>query len=124
MYTDTMKSSLLNAPWRKHSTATVEGRDGPVDLVIRRPPDTEVLALMKDAERDGLVGGAEQASSTEAALRFRARVVALTVFLPNAVRPLFTEDEALAWPGLSEVSESCMAAILPPGANVERAKGN
>jgi hypothetical protein len=120
----TLKDSLLNAPWRKHSAITVEGRDGKVELVIRRPPDAEVLKLMQGAEKDGLVGGKGQDTSTESALRFKARVVALTVFLPNAVCPLFTEDEALSWPGMHDVSEACMAAILPPATNVERAKGN
>jgi hypothetical protein len=124
MDTESLKNSLLSAPWRKHTTVTVEGRDGGVELIIRRPPDTEVLKLVQGAEKDGLTDGADRDASAEAALRFRARAVALTVFLPNAVRPLFTEEEALGWPGLNEVADLCMAAITPAATAVERAKGN
>jgi hypothetical protein len=124
MDTETLKGSLLSALWPKHTTVTVEGRDGPVELIVRRPPPVELLNLVQSEEGDALKDDTDQMAQAKAALRFQARVVARTIFLPNAVRPLFTEEEVLLWPHMKDVAEHCMAAILPPGTAVERAKGN
>ena len=122
--TESIKQNLLSAPWRKYKDITVEGLSGEVTLVIRRPPDKEVLSLFESSQRDGLIDKAGNPTSPDAGLRFRARVVARCVFLPNATRPLLTEEETLQWPALGEVANDCMAALAPPGAAVEKLKGN
>lgn len=118
-----LKQSLLSAQWREYKRVSVEGADGPVELVIRRPPDTRVVALLEGAQKEGLLNAATEPTSPAAGLRFRARVVATVVFLPNDVTPLFTEAEVLEWPAVSEVEAHCMAALVPPGAQIERLKG-
>ncbi|WNG57387.1 hypothetical protein F0U59_23435 [Archangium gephyra] len=115
-----IKASLLNAPWPEYSRVTVPGTEGPVQLVIRRPPDTILKELLKGA-RDVEADAKEERA--DAGLGFRARVVATCTFLPDAVRPLFTEEEAHGWAGLSLVFDECMAAINPAKA-LEKARGN
>ncbi|EPX56157.1 hypothetical protein D187_007499 [Cystobacter fuscus DSM 2262] len=118
-----IKHSLLRAPWREYTRLKVEGLDGPVELVIRRPPDSVLEKLLRSLKEKGLDAAGGEEKDPESALHFRARVVATCVFLPNAVAPLFTEDEVLDWPGVAEVSNACMAAINPAKA-LENARGN
>ncbi|ATB41144.1 hypothetical protein CYFUS_006606 [Cystobacter fuscus] len=118
-----IKHSLLRAPWREYTRVKVEGLEGPVELVIRRPPDSVLEKLIKDAKEKKLDTTEGEEKNHEAGLHFRARVVATCVFLPNAVTSLFTPEEALDWPGLAEVADACMAAISPAKA-LEGAKGN
>ena len=101
----------------------MEADGGAVELVIRRPPDSVLQRLLGEARDKGLHAADGDAKDPVAALRFRAEVVAATVFLPNAVRALFTPEEVLEWPGTSEVAEHCMAAINP-AKGLEEARGN
>ena len=124
MNVDDLKKNLLGAPCPLVERVTVESAAGPVELLIRKPPDKVVAEILASADRDGIREGNESAVSPEAALRFRARVVAATVYAPNAVRPLFTEEEVWEWPLTSVVAEACQRAIIPSSVAVERAKGN
>ena len=96
---NTIKAALLNAPWPEYSRVTVPGATGPVELIIRRPPDNILKELLKGAK--DVEGDAKDEDKADAGLGFRARVVATCVFLPDAVRALFTEEEAHGWGGLS-----------------------
>ncbi|WP_224364228.1 hypothetical protein [Hyalangium versicolor] len=124
MNVDELKANLLSAPWRKYKDVTVEGTTGPVQLVIRRPPDARVAELLRKAKEEGLLTEKGEPTSPEAGLRLRARVVALTLFAPNAVRPLFTEEEVLEAPFLPELGDDCTAALAGTGASLEKLKGN
>ncbi|EPX62549.1 hypothetical protein D187_008737 [Cystobacter fuscus DSM 2262] len=120
---DTIKRRLLNAPWREYIRRSVEAEGGAIELVIRRPPDAVLEPLLRDAKAQRLDDEGAEEKRVEDVLRFRARVVATCVFLPNAVTSLFTPEEAYAWPGLVEVADACMAAIMPAKA-LENARGN
>lgn len=124
MNVDDLKASLLNAPWRKYKDVTVEGATGPVQLLIRRPPDAKVAELLRKSKDDGLITEKGEPTSAEGGLRLRARVVALTLFAPNAVRSLFTEEEVLEAPFLHDVADDCTAALAGTGAALEKLKGN
>ena len=117
------KQRLLSSTWREHARVTVVTDDGPVELVIRRPPDAVLTTLLAEARAEGLHASGGDESKPEAAVHFRAKVVAATTFLPNERTPLFTMAEALDWPGLLDVADACMAA-LAPGKALEAAKGN
>jgi hypothetical protein len=87
-----IRDSLLNAPWPEYSRVTVPGRDRPVELVIRRPPDNILKGLLKGAK--DVESDAQDEDKADAGLGFRARAVATCTFLPDAVRALFTEEQA------------------------------
>ena len=125
-----IKSSLLNTQWREYTRVNVESINGPVELVIRSPPDAVLGKLLRGAQELRGKGAEGEKTATqseerdpEVALRWRAEVVATCVFLPNGVTPLFAVDEVLGWSGVGEVVEQCLAAINPSKA-LERAKGN
>jgi len=118
-----IKQRLLNAQWHEYKRVSVEAEGGAVELVIRRPPDSVLTELLAGAREQGLNAAGGDEKDPVAALHFRARVVAATTFLPNAVRPLFTHEEVLGWPGVWAVADACMEALAPAKA-LESAKGN
>lgn len=125
MSTEDVKSLLLAGPWRKAGTLEVEGADGSkVELIIRRPPPKAALDFTKEARKLGLVDEQGEQISDEKGLEFAARMFAPMVYLPGAVRPLFTWEELLNAPFFMELSEACKAAISPVKEQVEAAKGN
>ncbi|MBM7117639.1 hypothetical protein [Archangium primigenium] len=120
---DEIKQRLQQRTWPEYKRVSVEAEGGPVELVIRRPPDRVLERLLTQAREAGLNLAKGEADNPVAAVRFRAELVAATVFLPNAVTSLFTPEEVLDWPGCADVSEHCMAA-LAPSKGLEQAKGN
>lgn len=113
------KQSLLNTAWRLYKTVQVESTSGPVELAIRIPPGSVtkgILAKAKDLKESDAQSGVE-------VLDWMYEAIAACVFHPNGARPLFTPEEAAAWPGASAVMGDCMAAINS-GHAVEKAKGN
>ena len=119
-----LKQRLLNRTWPEYTRVSVEVDEGEkVELVIRRPPDSVLQKILGEARDKGLAAADGDAKDPVAALLFRAQVVAATVFLSDAVRPLFTPEEALEFPGISEVAEHCMAAINP-AKGLEAARGH
>ena len=119
---DNIKADLLEAPWRKYREIQVEGRRGNVDLVVRRPPPDVLEDLAKKLKAASRAEEAKEDTAEETAVGAMSAVVASCIWLPNAVRPLFTPEEARRWPHLMEVLPTCIEAIKV-GVGVETAKG-
>lgn len=121
--TDDFKQNLLGATWRLYKTIQVDGARGPVQLDIRMPPPNELAKVL--ARVRSLKGAAGEATASEelAGQELGLEVIALTIWRPGAVRPLFTVEEVKAWPYASAVQADCMAA-LNAATGVETAKGN
>lgn len=117
-----LKADLLDAPWRKYKDVQVEGRTRMVELVIRRPPPNVLEELSKKLKTASAAEESKADGAEETALGAMAEVVSQCVWLPNAVRPLFTPEEAKRWPHLWEVLPDCINAIKV-AAGVEVAKG-
>jgi hypothetical protein len=123
--TDDIKRNLSNAPWRKAGELAVEGQDGVESkLFIRRPPPKYSSDMLKRLKAEGLVDEKGEPVSTDAALEMAARMFAPMIYLPGAVRPLYTPAELLEVPWFTEAAEACKEALKGTKALVEEAKGN
>ena len=118
-----VKNSLLNAPWKRVGTMTLEGAAGPVTLVIRRPPPKIAAKLLKSCEADGLADAEGRPTSPEHAITLAARLHAPMLYLEGASEPLFTPDEFTDLPDFQAACEACQAALSVTG-QIEAAKGN
>lgn len=127
-----IRAKLRHAPGPEQTRVTVQVGvdDAPEEqaLVVRRPTPESVLAVLREHE----AGTAETASDAEKAaggLRLMARLAAMTLYLPGAVRPLYDAsnpkdvDELLGCAWLLDVQAAVMAATGNIAKGVEDAKG-
>jgi hypothetical protein len=121
---DAVKASLRGAQWRKVKDVEVEGSGGKVTLTVRRVPMEKLVALRKTWREEGLLTEKDEPKDAEAALEINRRLVAMVLFLPDAVRPLFTPDELreVAW--VDDLLPQVQEAFTPITKAVETAKGN
>jgi hypothetical protein len=122
-----LKAKLSGATWQLHveRTINIEGEEAPV--VIRRPPKHVLVSLLDTAKKAGEVDADYKPVSDYTSLRVLARLTALTLFAPGAVRSLYTQEEidtVLNAPWLLELQEDVMGAVSHITALVEAAKGN
>ena len=120
---DDFKQNLLSANWRLYKTIQVDGARGPVQLDIRMPPPDELAKVLARVRSLKAIVGEATAGEEIAGQALGLEVIALTIWRPGAVRPLFTVEEVKAWPYASAVQGDCMAA-LSAATGVETAKGN
>ncbi|MBN1208085.1 MAG: hypothetical protein JXB05_24690 [Myxococcaceae bacterium] len=121
---EALKSSIRNGPWQLAGEFTVEGESGPVTLVIRRPPMKIAQKQLEELRAAGLVNEKNEPVSNEAGLELAARMFAPMVFLPKAIRPLFTPEELTDLPCFDALAAACMKAMGSTKQLVEEAKGN
>lgn len=127
-----IRAKLRHAPGpeQKRVMVAVGTEEHPEDLelVVRRPTPEAVLAVMR--EHEGTVReDATDAEKAAGGLRLMARLAAMTLYLPGAVRPLYEaskpEDvnELLGCAWLLDVQGAVMAATGGIAEGVERSKG-
>ncbi|MFL5344356.1 MAG: hypothetical protein ACJ8AT_06170 [Hyalangium sp.] len=120
---EAVKQSLLKAQWKKMGELQVEGEDGGVTLLIRRPPPKATKRILDQCRQDGLVDAKGEPTTQEAGLEVAARMFAPMLFLPGEKAALFTPEELSEAPWFTEATEACAAALGVKSA-VEAAKGN
>jgi hypothetical protein len=122
-----MKAALLSAQWQKHDDAKITVNGEEVAVIIRRPPLKVICDALEKAQKAGEMDENRQLTSESMGVRFLARIVCLTLFVPGAIRPLFTEEDlhhVEEAPWLLEVQAACTAAVAHAGVVIEAAKGN
>jgi hypothetical protein len=123
MNLDAVRASLKRAPWRKVAEVEVEGEAGATCLLVRRPPNERMMALHRDWRERGLLGENGETPTPENGAQMGRELLALVLFLPNAPKQLFTQEELVEVAWVDEVLPKVMAAISP-AKGVEDAKGN
>ncbi len=121
---DAVKASLRGAQWRKVKDVTIEGAAGPTTLTVRRVPMEKLVALRKQWAQEGLLTEKDETRDADVALELNRRMLAMVLFLPDGVRPLFEPDELkeVAW--VDEVLLEVQEAFTPITRAVEAARGN
>jgi hypothetical protein len=121
---EAVKASLRGAQWRKVKDVSIEGAAGPVTLTVRRIPMEKLVAVRKEWQQEGLLTEKDEPRDADAALEINRRLLAMVLFLPDGVRPLFEPDELKEMPWVDELLPEVQEAFAPITKAMESAKGN
>jgi hypothetical protein len=120
----------LNAPPRLYKEVSVTIGEKVVTLVLRRAPKGLSAMVAAEAKRAGDMNEKGEPNGDEGALRFMARMAAVVVYRPDAVRPAYDRrkpedlDRIIESEWLMELQDDIAGAFAHQGVALERIKGN
>jgi hypothetical protein len=123
---DAVKAKLRGAPGRIVNEVKIDvGDDTPITLVVRRIATEKMVSLFDKWKAEGLVDKeTSEPVSTEAGLEINRRLMALVLYMPKAIRPLYTADELRDLDWVDGLLDAVKDAFGAAGKAVQAAKGN